>query len=201
MSRKIHDQFIEISQEISSKLTQALIRTGPVKFKRRNEKPLPDTLCRVVAGQQLSTKAAASIWEKVVKSAGRKKLINHIKKAEIEELRACGLSNAKAKTMKAIIQAHEDGLLNEAQLKRMKHPERSERLTTIWGIGQWTADMTGIFYFGDKNIWPSGDNTVSKIYQSLTTENAHTGSSVDRFQPYRTYLAMYMYQIAKNPTL
>ena len=103
--------------------------------------------------------------------------------------------------MKAIIQALEDGLLDEAQLKRMKHPERCEQLTTIWGIGQWTADMTGIFYFGDKNIWPAGDNTVSKVYQSLTSENAHTGSSIDRFQPYRTYLAMYMYQIKKNPTV
>ncbi|MEL6896696.1 MAG: DNA-3-methyladenine glycosylase 2 family protein, partial [Planctomycetota bacterium] len=160
-----------------------------------NETPLAERLCRAVAGQQLSTKAAATIWGRVVQSRGRRTLVNHVAAADIEQLRECGLSGSKAKAMKAIVAAEREGVLDVKSLKQLRHAERSARLTSIWGVGQWTADMIGMFYFRDADIWPASDITVWKTLQRLTNEDTDHTLTAQEFAPHRTYLALYMYAI------
>lgn len=196
MNRKIHNQFLEIAKEISPKLSIAISTVGPVKFSKDNKSPLVETLFRAVAGQQLSTKAAATIWGRVVDSAKGKPLEKHIAKVSHEALRECGLSNSKSKAMKSIVEAYDSGLLEVSELKKMNHSQRSDQLTTIWGVGQWTADMIGIFYFGDKDVWPNGDLAVWKTLERLTSKQRNTVRTAELFSPLRTYLALYMYKIA-----
>ena len=196
MSRKLHEQFVGISRDISSRLAEAIRGIGPVRLTKRNDRPLRETLCRMVAGQQLSTKAASTIWGRVVDSANGNDLVGHLAAAEPSLLRTCGLSNAKCKATKAIVAASADGLLNVSDLQKKTHADRSKHLTSIWGIGQWTADMVSIFYFGDKDVWPEGDVAVCKTLERLTDKRRKTIRTAARFAPHRSYLAMYMYRIA-----
>jgi DNA-3-methyladenine glycosylase II len=76
----------------------------------------------------------------------------------------------------------------------MSHEARSERLREIRGIGQWTCDMTSIFYFGDPDVWPSGDLSVTKEFNRFVGDEQITGV-VERFRPYRSYLAVSMYRL------
>ena len=199
MNPEVHRHFLEIASTISSHLHDAIGELGPVGPLKRNRKPLAPTLCRMVAGQQLSTKASATIWRRVVEAASDQPLIEFVSEASIESLRLCGLSRAKAKSMKSIAEAETGGLLNKRSLGKMQHEERSAVLTQIWGVGQWTADMVSMFYFADQDVWPSGDVTVINTLQKLTGRRRNPTKTAALFAPHRSFLAMYMYEIADAP--
>jgi DNA-3-methyladenine glycosylase II len=165
-------------------------------LKPRNRTPLPEVLCRAIAGQQLSVKASRTIWGRVVESADGNPLITHIANTKPEVLRGCGLSNSKAKAMKAIVEADAAGQLDVDQLRDLDHDARSKRLTAVWGVGQWTADMMGISFFGDRNVWPESDITVWKTLERLTSRRRKSARTAAHFAPYRSYLALYMWRIA-----
>ncbi len=196
MTRTVHNRFREISGAISPVLHQAISTAGPVKLQQRRELELPVLLCRAIVGQQLSVKAARTIWGRVVESADQAPLVEYVAVADAAELRACGMSQNKARAMKSIVEAHEAGHLNIGELERMDHEARSRCLTEIWGVGQWTADMIGISYFADPDIWPENDVTVWKTLQRLTSRRRKTTLTAARFAPHRTYLALYMWKIA-----
>ncbi|MEZ6063100.1 MAG: hypothetical protein R3C19_22370 [Planctomycetaceae bacterium] len=198
MSRQIHTRFIEISRGVSTRLAEAIEACGPVRLTPRNDVPLCEMLCRIVAGQQLSTKAASTIWGRVVETAGDSSLSDHIAATDTEILRGCGLSNSKARAMKAIVAAKNEGLLDTGTLRRLRHDERSRQLKSIRGVGQWTADMISMFYFADKDVWPQTDVTVWKTLQRLTDKRRSTERTATLFAPHRTYLALYLYRIADS---
>jgi DNA-3-methyladenine glycosylase II len=194
VSVEIHQRCLSIATAISPVLTEAIATIGSLELTPCLDTPFSERLCRAVAGQQLSIKAAASIWKRVLVSAGEISLIDHVAIAPAETLRACGLSAAKAKTMKAIAHATLDGQLEVDELRTMDQGDRAHRLTAIWGVGQWTADMMGIFYFGDPDIWPEGDVTARKTLTKLTSARRKTTRTASHFAPYRSYLALYMWR-------
>ncbi|MEM9948001.1 MAG: DNA-3-methyladenine glycosylase 2 family protein [Cyanobacteria bacterium P01_D01_bin.36] len=193
--RNIHEQLIAIACDISTALTASIEKNGPIELNPAQDSPFAEHLCRAVTGQQLSVKAAASIWKRVTGSVPEDMaLINHILSVEPDVLRGCGLSRAKVKTVVAIAQSASQGELNSAELAALTHPERTKRLTALWGIGQWTADMMSIFYFGDPDIWPEGDLAARKTLEQLTSKRRKTLRTAARFAPYRSYLALHMWQ-------
>lgn len=192
---RIHNQLIAVAEKISMALAEAIARNGPIKLNPTQETPFPHRLCRAVAGQQLSIKAASSIWSRVLAGAPENhSLIDYFAVVDPVVLRGCGLSGAKVKTVSAIAHAAKAGLLNATELEQLTHLERTKRLTTLWGVGQWTADMMGIFYFGDADIWPEGDVSARKTLERLTSKRRKTIRTASRFSPYRSYLALHMWQ-------
>ena len=199
MTQAIQTRFVEIAQELSSELADAIANSIPLHLTPNQDSPFSERLCRAVAGQQLSVKAAASIWGRVVANAADQPLVEYFATVSPETLRSCGLSMAKAKAMRAIALAALADQLNESLLSELDHAERSQCLTEIWGVGQWTADMMGIFYFGDPDIWPDGDTTARKNLEKLTSRRRKTVRTAARFAPHRSYLALYMWHQADAP--
>ena len=216
MSKAIHTQFVEIAREVSVELTEAIASTEPLELNPSRDVPFSVRLCRAVAGQQLSVRAASTIWGRVMdKASGQTAseqaasgqslseqavsehaLMDYFATVAPETLRSCGLSAAKAKAMGAIASATIAGQLDEQALRELDHAERARCLTQIWGVGQWTADMMGIFYFGDPDIWPEGDTTARKNLERLTSRRRKTLRTAARFAPHRSYLALYMWRQA-----
>lgn len=196
LPKVVQARLVAIAQELSPTLADAIAHTDPLELIPNRNDSLPERLCRAVAGQQLSIKAAASIWRRVVDSASDRPLIDHLSEVPPEALRACGLSGAKAKAMRAIAQAALTGELEADELAVMPRGDRTQRLTAIWGIGQWTADMVNIFYFGDPDVWPEGDTTARKRLECLTSPRRKTIRTAARFAPHRSYLALYMWRQA-----
>lgn len=193
MHEDAHHHCLAAAESLGGDLVRAIRDCGPVGLPLQADLPFPDYLCRAIAGQQLSVAAARTIWGRVTESAGRKRLITHLAEAGPGDLRACGLSKAKAKSMAAIASAARAGALNPDLLAAMDHAERSARLTAIWGVGQWTVDMVSMFYFGDPDIWPDGDIAARKTLTALTSPRRKTARTAARFAPYRSYLALYMW--------
>lgn len=193
MSQVIHARFVEIAREISGELANAIANSPPLQLTPNQDFPFPERLCRAVAGQQLSVKAAASIWGRVVDSSVDQPLMDYFATVSPDTLRGCGLSTAKARTMRAIALAARSKQLDKTLLSELDHDDRTQYLTEIWGVGQWTADMMGIFYFGDPDIWPDGDTTARKNLERLTSRRRKTTRTAANFAPYRSYLALYMW--------
>ena len=196
MSNEIHVRFITIAQDLSPVLANAIAATEPVELVPCYDTSFPERLCRAIAGQQLSVKAAATIWQRIVASTGGRSLIEHVAETDVDTLRACGLSAAKAKAFRAIAEATMAGQLNAEELRGMEKGDRTQHLTKIWGVGQWTADMMSIFYFGDPDIWPDGDTNARKTLERLTSPRRKTSRTAAHFAPYRSYLALYMWRQA-----
>lgn len=186
---------VAVARSIEPRLAKAIATTGPLRLTRKRQaSPFVDVLCRAVAGQQLSVKAAQSIWDRVLEAARHEPLSDFLHRAEPSTLRECGLSGAKAKAMGEIAKAGRAGALNPGVLRRLDHAARSEHLTAIWGVGPWTADMMGIFYFSDPDIWPDGDVAARKTLERLTSRRRSTVRTAERFAPYRSYLALHMWR-------
>jgi DNA-3-methyladenine glycosylase II len=197
--RKVHRRFVETAQSLSPALAEAITRLGPQKLPSRADLPFTEYLCRAIVGQQLSTIAARTIWRRVVESANGRPLLDQFHEGNAERLRACGMSGAKVKAVCAIAEMDRTTGLDAEVLSALSHEERSARLTAIWGVGQWTADMMSIFYFGDPDIWPDGDVAARKTLTRLTSPRRKTVLTAARFAPYRSYLALYMWAHVDAP--
>ena len=194
MSSTVHSQFLQIAPDLSPALHGAIKALGPVSFARRNESPFPEYLARAVAGQQLSVKAARAIWGRVEHACRAAPLVEALCESQAVTLRECGLSNAKVKTLCAIGAAARSGDLDGQALRALSPEERSDNLTQLWGVGRWTADMANMFWFGEEDVWPDGDVAARKALEGLTSARRKTIRTAERFAPYRSYLALYMWQ-------
>ncbi|TFH88693.1 DNA-3-methyladenine glycosylase 2 family protein [Billgrantia azerbaijanica] len=199
MSDHIHERCVAVARELSPQLTEAIARGGPVTLVADDSQPLAERLCRSVAGQQLSVKAARSIWGRVLEAAGEVPLMDFLVEARHATLRDCGLSAAKAKALGLIAEEARAGQLEADALRDLDHAERAQRLTALWGVGQWTADMVSIFYFGEPDVWPEGDVAVRKTLERLTSPRRKTRRTAARFAPYRSHLALYLWRHVDAP--
>ncbi len=199
MSATVHARFLETAKGLSPELATALAAGGPVAFATRSATPFPLHLARSVAGQQLSVKAAKSIWTRVEASNGEREFCDAFCASRGEELRRCGLSNAKVKTLIAIGEATREGWLDGDALRDLDAERRAEELTKLWGVGRWTADMANMFWFGEEDIWPDGDVAARKTLERLTSKRRKTVRTAERFAPHRSYLALYMWRHVDAP--
>ena len=199
--RAIHSRFVETASELSPELADAISALGPIELSSRADLPFADYLCRAITGQQLSVAAAKTIWNRVEASAGDTPLIEHFCHSRTDILRSCGLSGAKTRAICEIGALAREGGLKDDELTHLTAAERAERITAIWGVGQWTADMMNMFYFGEEDIWPDGDVAARKTLERLTSKRRKTVRTAQRFAPHRSYLALYMWaHVDAKPT-
>ncbi|TGY89940.1 DNA-3-methyladenine glycosylase 2 family protein [Marinicauda algicola] len=194
MCEHIHARFVEIGHGLSPALGGALSRLGPVAFTPDDSQPLCERLARSVAGQQLSVKAARTIWSRVEAAAGDVPLMDFLRERNAATLRACGLSGAKTAAVCAIAAEARAGGLDSGELRYLCAADRARHLTRIRGVGPWTADMVNMFYFGEEDIWPDGDIAARNTLASLTSKRRKTIRTAERFAPHRTRLALYMWR-------
>ena len=118
-------------------------------------------LAAIVCGQQLSTASAAAIWARVSAAFDP---FHHdaIRKARADKLGRLGLSAAKIKTLKHIARELAEERLNLDVLANEDADAAHNTLTTLPGIGPWTADVYLLFCLGHGDAWPAGDLAVQE---------------------------------------
>ncbi len=201
MARIYHRELTDIAANISENLLAAIDSLDPITLEPIKDLPLPELLCRTVAGQQLSTKAAETIWGRVENAVAGNPFMPFVSSVDPDVLKACGLSKAKTKTIIEIATSFGNGELCETKLKNMPYKERAQQLKTIWGVGPWTADMINMFYYCEPDIWPEQDLSVNKTLSELCGNNTASTEIAAHFSPYRTYLAMYLWRfLDSTPT-
>jgi len=117
------------------------------------------TLLRTIIGQQVSVKAAQSIWTKLEGIVGDLTEPASIASASDEQLRAAGLSRQKASYARSLAEEVTSGRLDLMALAA-DDEDAIESLTRIKGIGRWSAEIYLLFAEGRPDIWPAGDLAV-----------------------------------------
>jgi DNA-3-methyladenine glycosylase II len=118
-------------------------------------------------------------------------------------LRSLGLSGQKAATLKGIAGAFADGSLSNRRLRRMSADEVVAAVTTIKGIGEWTAHMLLMFSLGDPDVLPVGDYGVRKGAMSLYGLDAmpkprELEAIAEPWRPYRSIGSWYLWRHLEN---
>jgi DNA-3-methyladenine glycosylase II len=146
-------------------------------------------LARIIAFQQLSTKAAGTIWGRVEVLLGRV-TPKAVLAADIDALRACGLSRPKIAHLRSIATAIEDGSLNLRRLAKKSDDDARAELVAVKGIGPWTADVYLMFCLGRWDVFPHADIGLSEAYKMISGERKRRPpkkflKTGNRWRPYR----------------
>jgi len=127
------------------------------------------TLARSIVGQQISVKAAQTVWDRFV-SLPRKMTPGHVLKLKVDDMRAAGLSARKVEYLVDLSLHFDTGQVRAAAWEDMDDEAIIAELVGIRGIGRWTADMFLIFHLMRPNVLPLDDvgliNGISKNYFS-----------------------------------
>ncbi|ACB78408.1 HhH-GPD family protein [Methylorubrum populi BJ001] len=190
----LYDRLLGVAAEVSEPLRTTIAAIGVIEIAPPPHASLAERLFVEVVNQQLSTKAALSIWTRIEAAAAAQVVTPRDLFVPGYEavLRGCGVSANKVRALHAIREAEEAGLLGP-DLAALPHAERSAMLCRIRGVGPWTADMAGIFHFLDPDIWPAGDVAAVGVLRRLTGIE-DTVAVAARFAPYRSILARYMWR-------
>lgn len=137
---------------------------GPPQLKR-GKNPF-QALCRSIINQQISGKAAASIYARFVELFnGTFPTPEEVLAKTDDELRSVGLSTSKRAYIRDLAQKFADGTIRHRALRRMTTPELIEHLTQVKGIGVWTVHMFLIFTLNRLDVLPTGDLGIRKGFK------------------------------------
>ena len=114
------------------------------------------TLARAIVGQQISVKAAQSVWERLVAEVVEVTPPN-VRAADAARLRSCGLSGQKCGYLGDLAERFASGELDPARWTDLDDEALIEELIKVKGIGRWTAEMFLIFYMGRPDVLPLDD--------------------------------------------
>lgn len=177
------------------RLGELVRAVGPVGID--NDHDMFASLARAITGQQLSTKAAATIWGRLVDGGFTSP--GAVLSAGRDELRARGLSRAKAAYL-ADLAAHViGGTLVEAELRALGDDEVVDAVTRVKGIGRWTAEMFLIFSLGRSDVLAIDDAGLLRAAGWLLDlqGRAATAAELDEagkaWHPYRSVASLYLW--------
>lgn len=167
------------------------------------EKDLYFSLMRAIAGQQLSVKAAETIWERFLKlfKSGYPDP-KTVLKMDVEKMRGAGLSYQKAGYLKNIAQFSIDETLEHEHLKDKEDEELIEYLVQIKGVGKWTVEMLLMFALGRKDVFPKDDlgiqNGMRSLYKIETDNKKELHLKMEKiaekWRPYRSIACLYIWR-------
>ncbi len=160
------------------------------------------SLVRAIIGQQLSVKAAQSIYNRFLDLfGGVMPTPEQILKIDDESLRAAGLSYSKIKYVKDLASHIIDGRLDLDHIATLPNEDVIEQLVAVKGIGEWSAHMFMIFSLGRTNILPSGDLGIKNAFRSIyalkevpDTAKMLQISLQNRWNPYQSIASWYLWK-------
>ena len=114
------------------------------------------TLARAIVGQQISVKAAQSVWDRLMGEVGVMAPIK-LAAADRERLRTCGLSGQKCAYLLDLAERFASGALDPGRWDALDDQTLILELTQVKGIGRWTAEMFLIFYMARPDVFPVDD--------------------------------------------
>ena len=153
------------------------------------------TLLRAIVGQQVSIKAAASMWAKLQAAVGEDVAPEAVLAASDEALRGAGLSRQKASYARSLAEEVVSGRLDFANLPE-DDEEAIAHLVAVKGIGRWTAEVYLLFAEGRRDIWPAGDLAVQiEVGRIMGLEGRPTEKKVrelaEAWRPHRGAFAIF----------
>jgi DNA-3-methyladenine glycosylase II len=195
------DSNILIKRYLSRKdkvLARLIAQHGSPKITATKKNPF-DSLVGSVISQQLSSNVSSTIKKRLVKITGRRPFkpekIIHLTEAD---LRNCGISFAKIKTLKGLANEALKGNLDIKKFKNLSDDEVIKYLSSFWGIGNWTSEMFLMFTLKKLDILPLNDAGLNRAHAILYPNAKSFSNTADQWKPYRTIGCWYLWKFIDN---
>ena len=174
-----------------------IIRSRPKVYLMRRGEPFL-TLARAICGQQISVKAAQSVWDRVVACCGAVTPENVLAKPR-PQLRACGLSDRKTEYIADLAQHFADGRIHVHRWPEMSDEEIIAELVEVRGIGRWTAEMFLIFNLLRPDVFPLDDLGLQKgirlsYFKGRKVSLARMRKLGESWRPWRSVATWYLWR-------
>lgn len=195
---------LTFTQEEMEELKKKDSRLGKVMeklplYEREVDEDLFRSLISSIVGQQISMKAAETVWKRFLDHFGEitpEKLCH----ASLEEIQALGISMRKATYIHKTAEKIQEKVVDLSALWTMDDEEVAKTLVTLNGIGPWTAEMIMIFSMGRKDILSYGDLAIRRGLMLLYGHEKITKELFEayrkRFSPYATLASLYLWEIS-----
>jgi DNA-3-methyladenine glycosylase II len=174
---------------------------------RRRKRPREDaygTLLRAIVGQQLSTKAAFTIFGRIQEMfGGRTPSPQEVLDADPDALRACGLSGRKVEYVQDLARHVSSGELEVDRLPKLSDEEVVEEITAVRGLGVWTAHMFMMFHLERPDVLPVGDLGIRAAARNeYGLDELPTPAELEKiaepWRPNRTLACIYLWASLAN---
>lgn len=196
----IRDQLSELAtQDAQVKAALDLVGFPPERVRDQSF----GIFLRVIVGQQLSVKAAASIYERVTDLVGSDPEPGAFADVADDALRAAGLSKQKIAYVRSLCDTVADGTLDIAGLPGLSDEDAIASITAVKGLGVWSAHMYMLSSLGRPDVWPVGDLAVRVgVGRIVELEERPTEKETqeigERWRPYRSSMALLAWHFYSN---
>ena len=179
------------------RLSEAIERIG--KIERRVIPDLFEALVSSIVSQQISNKAADTVWKRFIDLIGEIRSETIIAE-DVNNIQKCGMSFRKASYIKNIAESVYSGELNIDELNYMSDEEVIKKLTSLNGIGVWTAEMLMIFSMERPDIVSWGDLAIKRGMCRLYNHKELTKTQFERYKkrysPYGSVASLYLWALS-----
>ena len=205
-----HAEALAHLRAADERMAALIARAGPCRLQRRASGVLRQhetfaALVEAIVSQQLSSKAAETIFGRVRALMDNTLAPEGLLALEEERLRGAGLSGAKTRSVRDLAEHVRRGDLALDALPVMADEDVIAALTRVRGIGRWTAEMVLIFQLGRPDVLPVGDLGVQKGLQKLfglrqLPAPERMVKLAKPFRPYRSVASWYLWRINDEKT-
>ncbi|HYI85698.1 MAG TPA: DNA-3-methyladenine glycosylase [Burkholderiales bacterium] len=176
----------------------AIMRSHPRVYMTVRGEPFM-TLARAICGQQISVKAAQSVWDRVCICLEQKISPEAVVAAERKNLRACGLSDRKTEYIADLAGRFASGELEPAQWTALDDEALIVELTQVKGIGRWTAEMFLMFNLLRPDVFPLDDLGLQKgirvsYFKGRKVSLARMRKLGESWRPWRSVATWYLWR-------
>ena len=179
------------------KLGLAIESIGPIQ--RAVNPDLFSSLIHSIVSQQIATKAAATVWNRLQLTCGEITPAS-IDRAEAQQIQQCGMSMRKTLYIKGVGEAVKQNELNIAELATLPDAEIIRTLSSLNGVGVWTAEMLLIFSLERPDVVSWGDLAIRRGMMNLYGLDKLTREQFDlyrkRYSPYGSVASLYLWALA-----
>ena len=194
-------QYWNKAKKILSKrdpILRKIIKKYKTGFLTTKNKPF-FSICRTIVGQQISTKAADSIWLKFEAKCKKKINPETILKLPTHNLKSAGLSRQKVSYLKNIAKNFKNKSFNIKDIKKMNDENAINYITQLKGLGVWSAQMFLMFNLNREDIYPTADigllRAISKNYKTSYPPSKRYLNKISKLhKDYRTVFTWYMWR-------
>jgi len=203
MTTKIH-QTLLITSKCFPTLHKIINSNGVIELHRKPKSQLFKYLAKTAAGQQLSKAAATTIWTRVEDASKNscKDVFNFCNSTNYQNLRNCGLSNSKVKTITELHDAIASNSINSEIFTTNDETFIKDEITKLWGFGEWSANIALLSFFGFQNIWLDDDVALQRGMKIVgVNDGVLPNEVIKNFTPYKSFLSLHIWKALDNNIL
>ena len=196
---KYGEKEISYLKNKDKKLAEVIEKVGLIE--RETDPKLFSALVHHIVGQQISTKAQATIWERMKKSLGAvtpETILN----ASVDEIRSFGISIRKVEYIKDFAEKVHTGEFDIEAAEKMEDDELIKYLTTLKGVGVWTAEMILLFCLQRPNVFSFDDLAIQRglrmVYHHRKIDRKLFEKYKRRFTPYCSVASLYLWAVSNG---